>query len=37
MLHCWVGYVLPDYQIQKARAERLAAKLRELGIAEDAL
>lgn len=31
------AFVLPDYQIQKARAERLAAKLRELGIAEDAL
>lgn len=30
-------FVLPDYQIQKSRAERLAAKLRELGIPEEEL
>jgi Uma2 family endonuclease len=31
------SFVLPDYQIQKARAERLATKLRALGITEDEL
>ena len=31
------AFVLPEYQAQKARADRLAAKLRELGIAEDEL
>ncbi|MCB0108606.1 MAG: Uma2 family endonuclease [Caldilineaceae bacterium] len=31
------AFVLPEYQNQKARAERLAAKLRELGITEDEL
>jgi len=31
------GFVLPQYQQQKARAERLAAKLRALGITEDEL
>lgn len=28
------AFVLPEYQAQKARADRLAAKLRELGVAE---
>lgn len=31
------AFVLPEYQIQKRRAARLAAKLRELGINEDEL
>ena len=31
------GFVLPEYQAQKARAERLAAKLRALGVAEEEL
>ncbi len=29
------SFVLPEYQAQKARADRLAAKLRALGFAED--
>jgi len=28
------AFVLPEYQAPKARAERLAAKLRALGVAE---